>query len=160
MFFYRIGAWGHEESYSMTYVSVKEYSQEEFEDIVFDVYEKYCYQCLDDNPLSPCFPNIYFSVEDSVFSKEYNQIMEKEYDLYSLTKKLNGTVSFDLTCNDNPKPYTDRLESIRDNLSFDMTCKDNDCSRICDLDKCERDRTRKYCLVETILHTKDKHKGT
>ena len=156
MFFYRIGAYGYEESYQSIYMSNKEYSQKDFEDILFSAYEKLCYKLLDEVENSPCFYNIYFTVEYSIFSKEFDELLEKEHDLIKVdNNNLTAFVGFNLTHDGNEKPNTHRLCDILVNLDLDTSCI-NDCSRIKDESVRERQMTRKDCLVTKILENKKK----
>lgn len=153
MFFYELCAYGFEESYDNIYLSDKEYGQEEFEDIIFKSYEKLCYNILKEKETSPCFQNIFFDIEFSIFSNEFDKILEEDYGLFRVNhKKVKSRICFDLTNESNK--YNDMIDDIRYNLDFDMSCYDNDCSRIVDKDVKEDRDFRRNCLVSSILKKK------
>ena len=150
LFLYSIEAYGYEESYKSVYVSKVKYSQEEFADIVFKCYEDFCYTILKDNVSSPCFMNIFFTVEFSIFSDEFNDLLKSKYGLVNVKNNLDGKIVFDLTHYDTDKPNTNRLYDVMLGLDFNTDCW-NDCNlRINDLEYDEQVRVRKYCLVSKI----------
>lgn len=72
MYFYKLLASGYEEHYETIYYSDKKYTQEEFEDIVFDLFEEFCKQLIEQEPESVCYPNIHFTFGDVFWDYENN----------------------------------------------------------------------------------------
>lgn len=154
MFFYEIGAVGYDDHYSHIFVSENEYSQEDFEDIIFKVYERVCYSILEDDESSPCFMNIFFDVEDTVFSSVFDRILERDFGLCRVNyDRLQGRVGFSLHGYDKGNVFNRRLDSIRDGLDFDMSCYDEGCFRLDDdtrRDVDEVNHLKSKCLVNLI----------
>lgn len=98
MYFYRISARDYEESFETTFYSSVKYSQEEFENIVIDAYQKSCKDYIEKDDSNVCLA-YNFGVDDIIWDhdKNFEKIMEDEYELHSLSKILNGEVSLDLT---------------------------------------------------------------
>lgn len=154
MFFYKIGAYGYEESYESFYVSHKEYTQKEFDNILYKTYEKLCYKILEEEKNSPCFNNIFFDVEFSVFTSLFDQLLLEDYGLEKINpKNLTSSITFDLTHYDREEvKYTDKLYDILCGLNVDTTCY-KDCSRLQDDDMSDEDKKyfKKDCLVTRII---------
>lgn len=148
MFFYELSAYGYEDSRRKIYLSEIEYPQSEFEEIVFNVYEKICYITLEKDNTSPCFRNIFFSVDDIIFSKPFDELLEKEYDLIRINgRNLTSELCFSLD-NSFDDEYTERIEDILRGLDFNTSCWEEDCSRIPWESDDEKQYLRKDCLVK------------
>ena len=152
MFFYKIGAYGYEESYESYYVSNKEYNQKDFDKILYKAYEKVCYEILDEEPTSPCFYNIFFTVEFSIFSNLFDKILLEDYGLEKLnSKNLKSQITFDLTHYDREDTkYTDKLYDILCGLNIDTSCQ-KDCSRLKNKDDEDKNEFKRDCLIRRIL---------
>ena len=60
LYFYKIGAYGYEDNYNLMYGSYNDYSQEEFEEILFKVLEKLMNKIIEKDSESLCYYNIFF----------------------------------------------------------------------------------------------------
>ena len=134
MYFYKLMGGGYESSNETTYYSDKKYTQEEFEDIVFDCFKTFCEKMVKDEPISLCYPNIYFSFEDIIW--DYKGIFGKlmaEKGFHHLNEKLTAYMFFDLTGDgffrkiykDVDNSYHNRANKIISNLDIDGSCWEN-----------------------------------
>lgn len=145
LYFYEIGAYGYEEVIEKQYYSKNRYNQEEFEAIVFYAMEKLMNQILNDEPTSVCFHNIFYQCDDLILHEDFDKLME-DGELYRLSNKLSGSVSFELD-NRSPNKYNTRLDNLFLKLPVDESCKKNNCSRIIDEDDTEKEYLKKQCGV-------------
>lgn len=155
MYFYKLMSGDYESSNETTYYSDKKYTQEEFEDIVFDLFEECCKQLIEQEPESICYPNIHFTFEDVFWDYQDNfkkKMAEKGF--YELNKKLTGYMFFDMTSDnfytkiykDIDDSYEKRANVILDNIDIDESCWDNNCP-ILGSDEEEKYYARHDCLV-------------
>lgn len=144
MYFYKVDAGGYEEYMESTYYSDKQYSQEEFHKIVLEAYEKVCYINIENDVQSTCFPNIFFTVEDIMFSEWFDEVLERDYGLKRLSQCLSGRVFFDLRETD------DEVEDILLNLDIDKSCYDNDCCKLDDKIE-DKNKFRENCLISMLM---------
>lgn len=131
MYFYRISAAGYEESFVTTFYSSEKYSQEEFEDIVVEAYQKACKQYIDEDEGNVCFAWD-FKVNEIIwdyYNHNFNRIMEEDYGFHSLSKKLTAHVVFDLTHYGKKEEINLRVQKALDEIEIDESCWDNECSR-------------------------------
>ena len=145
MYFYRIVLFDYDGSMQINYYNEKEYSQKEFEDIIFEVYETVCQDIIDTEDTASCYYNVFFTPEDVLYEDNFIKGMG-EHGFYPLSKKLTAGMSFDLKEPSKDK-YNHRLMSIMDGLSFDESCWDADCSRLEGELNEDKDYARDKCLV-------------
>ena len=137
IYFYKLLAGGYEEHYETIYYSNDKYTQEEFEDIVFQLFEECCQHIIDNDPISVCYPRINFTFDDIFWDYEKvfaSKMAEKGF--YELNKQLTAYMFFDMTCDnffekvyrDIDDSYKKRTEEIINNLPIDESCWDNNCS--------------------------------
>lgn len=148
MYFYKICAYGYEESYEKTFISQHKYTNEEFEDIILDCYHMFCCNTISEEPTSLCYYNIFFSVEFSIFSTEFYKLLKDEYDIHILHgDSISAKMVFDLT-HSQPNENQEKLDAVFSSLKcIDESCWDNHCSRIADEDAQERAYSRRDCGV-------------
>lgn len=131
MYFYRISAGGYEESYQTIYMSSDKYSQEEFEDIVIEIYKKACEKYIEEEERNVCFA-LDFKVNNRIwdFENNFNKLMEETYGFVSLGKKLTAHTGFDLTHYGRDDEMNQRARKALDEIDIDESCWDNNCSRL------------------------------
>ena len=97
MYFYKLSASGYEEHMETTYYTETQYTQEEFEDIVFSIYKEICQEKIDSKAISLCYLNINFLPDDVLWNKNFKKKMETK-GFFELNKKLTGYMFFDIAC--------------------------------------------------------------
>ena len=162
MYFYKLFAGGYEESYSTIYYSDKKYTQEEFEDIVFQLYKEFCQELIDKEPISLCYPNIHFDINDVLwdYHGDFKKKME-EKGFYELNKELTAYMFFDLTCDDFftkiykdvDDSYNKKIDKIFEELVIDESCWDNNCPLIDD-----EQEEKNYCKDSCMVFWRKAHK--
>lgn len=145
LYFYKLFGADYETICQTIYYNEKEYTQEEFENLVLEVYGRVCQDIIDEEEDSLCFYNIFFTPEFIFWDNEKFKKELEQYGFYPLHDKLTATMSFDF--NEGKDKYTSRLDDIFDNLSIDESCWDNECTRIQDEDKEEKYYSREGCGV-------------
>jgi len=152
IYFYEINTSGYEDNYNLTYYSYNTYSQEEFEEVVFEVLNKVMNVIINNVPESLCYYNIYFQPDDLILSEYFKKFMG-EKGLFPLSKKIDARMTFELDDRYINK-HNDKLNNMFMNLDIDTNCFDNNCSRIeHELDE-EKEYLKKNCGVTLILNNK------
>jgi len=173
MYFYKLSASGYEDHYETIFYNEKKYTQEEFENIIFKLYEESCQEKLQNTPDSKCYPEINFNSNDIIwdYKNAFNKKMA-EYGFHELNKKLTGYMFFDLTVDetgynqengffetiyqDVDTSYRNRIKKIRNNLKFDTSCWDNNCPLLEDESDEDKEYARSECLVHQLKSQKIK----
>ena len=158
LYFYKIGAYGYEDNYNLMYGSYNDYSQEEFEEILFKVLEKLMNKIIEKDSESLCYYNIFFQPDDLILHDDFNKYLFEEAQLFSLSKKAQASVNFELDGRYENK-FNERLNNTFLNLDIDTSCHENDCSRIVSEEDTEKEDCKKNCGVTLILNNKKRAIG-
>lgn len=123
MYFYTLTYSDWEEFAEKIYISDIEYSQSDFEDIILQAYEKRCYEIMEKDPDSLCYPNIFFTPDCAIFDKAFDIIMK---DFGFIRSHPVSTARMDFG-RDNR--FNDLINKRFNDLIIDDSCKD-DCWRL------------------------------
>lgn len=154
MYFYKLFSGDYEGGSDTVFYSDNKYTQEEFEDIVFDLYKESCIELIKSNPIELCYMHN-FDFDEIIWDYKQNFMKKMESKgFYHLSKKLTAYMFFDLTGDKFfTKVYTDiddtydkRAAEIIDNLEIDESCWDNNCP-IWDDDEDEKQYVREQCMM-------------
>ena len=142
IYFYNIASLDWDNNILIDYYSHNEYTQEQFEEIVFQVLEELMNRILEKEPQSLCFYNIYFQADDLITEDLFAELMQ-EKGFHRVHSHLNGKIIFGKENN----TYDKRLDELFLNLDIDETCRENNCNRIKELSKDELRSIREHCGV-------------
>lgn len=149
MFFYKLNHYDYDTETTIIYYNENEYSQSEFEDIVFKVYGEVCQDVLDRVKQSPCYYNLFLTVDEVMITDEFESRLQ-EYGFYSVEGNLTGEMYF-IDVNDD---YNDRVWNVLSGLVFDKSCRVNDCSRLDDGNGCG-EFIKEDCLIIFLYDYED-----
>lgn len=120
MYFYNLTYSDYEEFAKKIYISDIEYSQSDFENIILQAYEKRCYEIIEENPNSLCYPNVFFAIDSVILDKKFDAIMK---DFGFIRYRPVSTAGIDFK--------KDNQFDLINNLIIDDSCKE-DCWRLKD----------------------------
>lgn len=143
MYFYILTYSDWDEFSEKVYMSDIEYSQSDFESFVLKVYERRCYEVMNEESISLCYPNIYFGAEWIIFDKKFDDVM-KSYGFVRSSPVPTARMDFG---NDNNR-FNQLINERFNDLIIDDSCKD-DCWRLKEEDGDIKDilHCKKRCVV-------------
>ena len=151
IYFYHIGSYDWDNDILIDYYSHNNYTQKEFEDIVFQVLEEVMNRILEENPQSLCFYNIYFQADDLIIEDLFDELMQEE-GFHRVRSQLNGKVIFGKSLDE----YDKRFDDLFLNLDIDETCKEKNCNRLEKENLDDLNYLREHCGVTVREHLRTK----
>lgn len=153
LYFYSVGAYGYDDNFEKQYFSHQGFTQQEFEEIVFNILNKLMREILDKTPSSLCFYNIFFMPDDLLSENRFDELMMEE-GFQLLSPKILARINFTTNMFKDNK-FNERLYDSFCNLEVDESCRDNNCNRIDDL----TDKEKKTCSQDCGLIFRHKMSG-